>query len=66
VLEPNEKIGLLYDVRREGINNSNHSVLGRFLVSNYRFRFIENGKRENPMENYYSCSIPFGCILKVV
>ena len=69
-LEPSEKIGICYDVRREGAsingNSNNSSVLGRFVVSNYRLRFIENGKRENQQENYYSCSMPFGCILKVV
>jgi hypothetical protein len=68
-LEPNEKIGICYDVRREGTSqsiNSGSSVLGRFVVSNYRVRFIENGKRESPVENYYACSIPFGVILKVV
>ena len=64
-LEPSEKIDLCYDVRREIQNNSN-SVFGRFIVSNYRVRFIENGKRENSQEIYYSCSVPFGCILKVI
>lgn len=66
LLEPNEKVGIIFDVRRENINNTNTSVLGRFIVSNYRFRFIENGKREHQLENFYSCSVPFGCILKVV
>jgi hypothetical protein len=61
ILEPNEKIDLCFDVRREE-TSSNTSVLGRFVVSNYRLRFIENGKRENTQENYYSCSMPFGCI----
>lgn len=46
ILEPSEKIDLCFDVRREE-TNSNTSVLGRFVVSNYRLRFIENGKREN-------------------
>ena len=64
LLEPSEKIDLCYDVRMEG--SSNQSVLGRFVVSNYRLRFIENGKRENQNENYYSCSMPFGAIHKVV
>ena len=65
ILEPNEKIGICYDVRREAAgvsNNASTSVLGRFVVSNYRLRFIENGKRETTKENYYSCSMPFGCI----
>jgi uncharacterized phage-like protein YoqJ len=62
-LEPSEKIGICYDVRREGNgNNANSSVLGRFVISNYRVRFIENGKRESSQENYYACSIPFGYI----
>ena len=56
---------MCHDIRCEG-NNNNTSVFGRFIVSNYRFRFIENGKRENPQENFYSCSVPFGCINKVV
>ena len=62
--EPSEKIELCYDVRREGLNGNNNSqsVYGRFIVSNYRVRFIENGKRENANEIYYSSSIPFGCI----
>jgi len=63
-LEPSEKIDLCYDVWRQGGNNQ--SVMGRFVVSNYRLRFIENGKRENQNENYYSCSMPFGAIHKVV
>lgn len=50
-LETSEKIELCYDVRREGGNgngsNNSNSVFGRFIVSNYRVRFIENGKREN-------------------
>jgi len=44
-LEPSEKIDLCYDVRRE--IDKGASVLGRFVVSNYRVRFIENGKRES-------------------
>ena len=50
-LEPSEKIEVCYDVRREGGNgsgsNNSSNVFGRFVVSNYRIRFIENGKREN-------------------
>jgi hypothetical protein len=63
-LEAAEKIEICYDVRCEGngSNVSNSNVLGRFLISNYRIRFIENGKRENQHEHFYSCSIPFGCI----
>ena len=61
---------MCYDVRREGGNgggsNNSSSVFGRFIVSNYRVRFIENGKRENIQEIYYSCSMPFGSILKVI
>ena len=69
-LEPAEKNELCYDVRREGGNgvgsNNNAVVYGRFLVSNYRVRFIENGKRENPQELFDSSSIPFGCIQTVL
>ena len=63
-MEPSEKIDLCFDVRRELSNGA--SVLGRFVVSNYRIRFIENGKRESTQEEYYSCSMAFGCIQKVV
>jgi len=31
-------------------------------LTNYRLRFIENGKKENESEIYYSSSIPYGCI----
>ncbi len=68
--EPSEKIELCCDVRREGLNgnssNNSQPVYGRFIVSNYRVRFIENGKRENASDIYYSSSIPFGCIMTVV
>ena len=63
LLEPNEKIGIVFDVRRESTKgDSITQSLGKFVVSNYRLRFIENGKKENTMEQYYSCSMPFGCI----
>jgi len=48
---------LCYDVRRE-----DPGVYGRLVVSNYRIKFIENGKRENPNEIFDSSSAPFGCI----
>lgn len=37
-------------------------MLGRFLVTNYRIKFIENGKHKNLSEMYDSSSIPFGLI----
>lgn len=52
-----EKNELCYDVRRE-----DPGVYGRLIVSNYRVKFIENGKRENPDEIFDSSSSPFGCI----
>ena len=52
-----ERTELCYDVRRE-----DPGVYGRLIVSNYRMKFIENGKRENPDEIFDSSSAPFGCI----
>ena len=37
-------------------------MLGRFLVTNYRIKFIENGNNKNLAEMYDSSSIPFGLI----
>lgn len=69
-MEPNEKLVSCFDVRREGgisaSSNNSQSVLGRFIVTNYRLRFIENGKRGDPPDNYHACSLPFGNILKVM
>lgn len=56
-LIPGEKNELCYDVRRE-----DPGVYGRIVVSNYRIKFIENGKRENTDEIFDSSSAPFGCI----
>lgn len=65
-LEPAEKIEMCFDVRREGGNvigsNSNHVVFGRYIGTNYRIRFIENGKRDNPPESFDCSSIPYGTI----
>lgn len=52
-----EKNELCYDVRWE-----DPGVYGRLIVSNYRVKFIENGKRENPDEIFDLSSAPFGCI----
>lgn len=57
----------MFDVRRESTKgDSITQSLGKFVVSNYRLRFVENGKKENAMEHYYSCSMPFGGIQKVM
>ena len=53
-------------MRREGDNgsssNNSSAVYGRFIMNDYRIRFIENGKRENEAEEYYSSSIPYSAI----
>ena len=49
-------------VQKENNNEQSKAVLGRFLVTNYRIKFIENGKHKNLAEMYDSSSIPFGLI----
>lgn len=65
-MEVFEKVAWYFDVRREGDNgsssNNSQAVYGRFIVTDFRIRFIENGKRENEQEQYYSSSIPYGAI----
>jgi hypothetical protein len=64
---PGETEKITFDVvSKENNNDSSKQVLGRFIITNYRIKFIENGKRENPPEKFDSNSIPFGCIKLVV
>lgn len=64
---PGEVEKITFDVvSKENNNDSSKAVLGKFIITNYRIKFIENGKRENPPEKFDSCSIPFGCIKQVV
>jgi hypothetical protein len=46
-------------------NNNGKVVYGRFIVTEYRLRFIENGKRETEEEQYYAGSIPYGSIMQI-
>jgi len=41
-------------------------VLGRFYVTNYRIKFIENGKQKNLTELFDPSSIPLGYIKNIV
>ncbi len=64
---PGETEKITFDVvSKENNNDSSKAVLGRFIITNYRIKFIENGKRENPPEKFDSCSIHFGCIKHLV
>jgi hypothetical protein len=53
-------------VRREGGNSigaiSSSTVLGRLIMTNYRVRFVVNGKSQNFYEVFDPSSIPYGCI----
>ena len=49
-------------VSRESQNDSSKAVLGRFFITNYRIKFIENGTQKNLPELYDSSSIPFGYV----
>lgn len=67
-LEPAEKVEMCFDVKREGGNvvggatSSNQLVFGRYIATNYRIRFIENGRRDVKKEDFDANSIPFGNI----
>lgn len=50
-----EQQGICVDVKRD-------EVWGRFIITNYRMRFIENGIRESFEDLYDASSIPFGGI----
>ena len=55
-----EKVEWPLDLQCERDNGK--SVYGRFIVTDYRVRFIENGKREPENEQYFSSSIPYGAV----
>ena len=41
-------------------------MLGRFYVTNYRIKFIENGMQKNRTEMFDPSSIPLGYIKNLV
>ena len=65
-LEPGERNTHQFNVRREGGNSigaiSSSTVLGRLIMTNYRVRFVVNGKSQNFYEVFDPSSIPYGCI----
>ena len=62
---------MCFDVKREagnvvgGTASSNQVVFGRYVVTNYRIRFIENGRRDVKTEQFDANSIPYGNVLSV-
>jgi len=64
---PGEKVlQNLSCVQKENNNESSKAVLGRFYVTNYRIKFIENGMQKNRTEMFDPSSIPLGYIKNLV